>query len=114
MRAEAHSRSRFAVVVEHLLNDTISNTKYIITSRYDFDPLQGRLGGSIGHLSVPEMPFYQAIWLMNNYSELSGLSIEWGKKRIYQAIGGHPWAIGMFAKHASVDTVDSLFKSWNH
>jgi len=96
--------------VEHLLNDTISYTKYIITSRYDFDPLQGRLGGSIGHLSVPEMPFYQAIWLMNNYSELSGLSIEWGKKRIYQAIGGHPWAIGMFAKHASADTVDSLLQ----
>lgn len=96
--------------LEHLLNDTGFNSKFIITSRYKFDPLLGQLGESMGFLSVPDMPFHQAIWLMNNYSELSGLSVRWGKKRIYNAIGGHPWAIGMFAKHASEDTVDSLLQ----
>jgi hypothetical protein len=40
--------------VTHLLNNTVSNTKYIITTRYDFDPLDGRLIGAIEHLSLPE------------------------------------------------------------
>ena len=35
--------------VEHLLNATASSTKYIITTRYDFDPLEGRL---MGRLSI--------------------------------------------------------------
>ena len=82
--------------VEHLLNATAANTKYIITTRYDFDPLQGRLMGAIEHLSVPEMPLYQAVWLMNNHSNLASLDLE-KKKQIYKAIGGHPWTIGMFA-----------------
>ena len=93
--------------VEHLLNATASNTKYIITTRYDFDPLQGRLMGAIERRSVPEMPEYQAMWLMNSHSNLAGLDFE-RKKQIYKAIGGHPWTIGMFAHHASTATVDGL------
>ena len=93
--------------VEHLLNATAANTKYIITTRYDFDPLEGRLMGAIEHLSVPEMPLYQAVWLMNNHNNLASLDFE-KKKAIYNAIGGHPWTIGMFAHHASMATVDGL------
>lgn len=92
--------------VEHLLNATASNTKYIITTRNDFDPLEGRLLGSIEHLSIPEMPFYQAVWLMNNHSELAALDTD-KKKKIYRAIGGHPWTIGMFAKHAAKSSADA-------
>ena len=47
--------------VTHLLNTTVTNTKYIITTRYDFDPLDGRLMGAIEHLSLAEMPSYQAV-----------------------------------------------------
>ncbi len=93
--------------VEHLLNATVSNTKYIITTRYDFDPLEGRLIAAIEHLSVPEMPLYQAVWLMNNHSELAGLDLE-KKKKIYKNIGGHPWTVGMFARHVSASDVDNL------
>ena len=93
--------------VEHLLNNTASNTKYIITTRYDFDPLNRRLTGAIEHLLVPEMPLHQAVSLMNTHNHLSSLDFE-KKKTIYRAIGGHPWAIGMFSNHASRVTVDSL------
>ena len=93
--------------VEHLLNATAANTKYIITTRYDFDPLQGRLLGAIEHLSVPEMPLHQAVWLMNSHSQLANLGLE-KKKQIYKAIGGHPWIIGMFDHHASTASVDGL------
>ena len=93
--------------VEHLLNSTASNTKYLITTRYDFDPLAGRLLGAIEHQPVPEMPLYQAVWLMNNHSQLASLSLEM-KKEIYRAIGGHPWTIDMFAHHASTASVGGL------
>ena len=43
--------------IQHLLNNTISNTKFIITTRYNFDPLEGRLTGAIEHIQLPEMPF---------------------------------------------------------
>jgi len=107
---EMHSRivdPELRQFVEHLLNATASNSKYIITTRYDFDPLVGHLIGAIEHLSVPEMPFHQAMWLMSNHSELANLDLE-KKKKIYKNIGGHPWTIDMFARHASLQTVDGL------
>lgn len=93
--------------LHHLLNNVISNTKFIITTRYDFDPLEGRLTESIEHISLPELYFSQTNWLMNNYTELQNLGIS-KKKEIYDVIGGHPWAVGKFAKLASVQDVNSL------
>ena len=93
--------------IQHLLNNTISNTKFIITTRYDFDPLEGRLPESIEHISLPELHFPQTNWLMNNYKELADLDIR-KKRQIYNVIGGHPWTVGQFAKLVSVQGVDSL------
>ena len=91
----------------HLLNNTISSTKFIITTRYDFDPLEGRLTGDFEHISLPELQFPQTNWLMDNYTELADLDMDI-KMRIYDVIGGHPWTIGQFAKHAAVQGVDDL------
>lgn len=93
--------------IQHLLNNTISNTKFIITTRYNFDPLEGRLTGAVEHISLPELPFPETLWLMNNYKELANLETE-KKRKIYKAIGGHPWTIGQFARHAAVETVDGV------
>ena len=93
--------------IQHLLNGTISNTKFIITTRYNFDPLEGRLTGAIEHIQLPEMPFPQTVWLMNTYKELADLEPK-KKHEIFKAIGGHPWTIGQFVKHAAVQGVDSL------
>jgi tetratricopeptide (TPR) repeat protein len=93
--------------VTHLLNATVANTKYIITTRYDFDPLDGRLVGAIEHLPLAEMPLYQAIWLMNSHSDLAKLDSK-KKVQIFKSVGGHPWTIGMFARHASTGGADNL------
>jgi len=93
--------------IVRLLNATAANTKYLITTRYDFDPLEGRLVEAVEHLPIPEMPLYQAVWLMNNHTQMANLDIG-KKKEIYRTIGGHPWTIGMFAWHASAQTVDGL------
>jgi hypothetical protein len=44
---------------------------------------------------------------MNNFTELANLDIP-KKRKIYNVIGGHPWTIGQFAKHAAVQGVDEL------
>ncbi|AKJ39643.1 tetratricopeptide repeat protein [Methanosarcina barkeri] len=93
--------------IQHLLNNTTRNTKFLITTRYDFDPLDGRLASGIEHISLPELHFPQTNWLMNNFTELADLGIQ-KKKEIYDVIGGHPWTIGQFAKHAAVQGVDDL------
>jgi tetratricopeptide (TPR) repeat protein/CHAT domain-containing protein len=93
--------------IQHLLNNTTRNTKFLITTRYDFDPLEGRLAVGIEHISLPELHFPQTNWLMNNFTELADLGIQ-KKKKIYDVIGGHPWTIGQFAKHAAVQGVDDL------
>jgi Tfp pilus assembly protein PilF len=101
---ESHELKEF---IQHLLNNTIGSTKFIITTRYDFDPLEGRLTGNIEHIPLPELQFPQTNWLMDNYTELANLDIH-TKMKIYNVIGGHPWAIGQFAKHAVVQGVDDL------
>jgi len=93
--------------IQHLLNNTTRNTKFLITTRYDFDPLDGRLASGIEHISLPELRFPQTNWLMNNFTELADLDIP-KKRKIYNVIGGHPWTIGQFAKHAAVQGVDDL------
>lgn len=93
--------------LRHLLNNTVTNTKFIITTRYDFDPLEGKLPEGIEHISLPELSFPQTNWLMNNYTELEDLGIP-KKKEIYDLIGGHPWMVGQIAKISSVQGVDSL------
>ncbi|HII00239.1 TPA: tetratricopeptide repeat protein [Methanosarcinaceae archaeon] len=93
--------------IRHLLNNTISNTKFIITTRYDFDPLEDRLLEGIEHISLPELHFPYTNQLMNNYKELADLDIS-KKRQIYNITGGHPWTIGQFAKLSSVQGVDSL------
>lgn len=72
--------------IQHLLNNTTRNTKYLITTRYDFDPLDGRLASGIEHISLPELRFPQTNWLMNNFTELADLGIR-KKKEIYDVIG---------------------------
>jgi len=93
--------------IQHLLNNTTRNTKFLITTRYDFDPLDGRLASGIEQISLPELRFPQTNWLMNNFTELADLGMR-KKKEIYDVIGGHPWTIGQFAKHAVVQGVDDL------
>ncbi|WP_269850829.1 CHAT domain-containing protein [Methanosarcina horonobensis] len=93
--------------IQYLLNNTTRNSKFIITTRYDFDPLEGRLASGIEHISLPELYFPQTMWLMNNFTELTYLGIR-KKKEIYDAIGGHPWTIGQFAVLASSQGVDDL------
>ena len=93
--------------VKQLLNGIHSNTKIIFTTRHNFDPLEGRLIADVEHISLPELPFPQAVRLMNNHLELADLDTK-KKLEIYKSVGGNPWTIGQFAVHAAVESVDGL------
>jgi tetratricopeptide (TPR) repeat protein len=47
------------------------------------------------------------MYLMNGHAELAKLDLK-KKTQIFKALGGHPWTIGMFARHASTKGADSL------
>lgn len=98
--------SELKIFIQHLLYKVI-NTKFIITTRYDFDPLDGKLSENIEHISLSELRFPQTNWLMNKYAKLANLSI-WKKREIYNIIGGHPWAVEQFVKFASIESKESL------
>lgn len=93
--------------IQLLLNGVAENTKFIFTTRYDFDPLNGRLSGHIGKINLPELSFPFMVFLMNNFEELEKLSVE-KKLEIYKKIGGHPYTLGIFTKHARTTSVDHL------
>jgi tetratricopeptide (TPR) repeat protein len=107
--------------IQLLLNGVAQNTKFIFTSRYDFDPLDGRLSGDIGKINLPELSFPFMVFLMNNFEELKNLEVAIPekelekmkvkpatKREIYEKIGGHPYTLGIFTKHARTTSVDHL------
>jgi len=93
--------------IQLLLNGVAQNSKFIFTSRYDFDPLDGRLASQIGEINLPELSFPFMVFLMNNFEELEKLSVQ-NKLEIYRKIGGHPYTLGIFTKHAKTTSVDNL------
>jgi len=96
--------------ISALLSGVAAGSKFIITSRIDFDPLEGRLVSAIEHYPLPEMPYYEAIWLMNNHTSLARLDLP-KKKQIHKAVGGHPWSLDHFALQVSEGAeVDELLQ----
>ncbi len=93
--------------IQLLLNGVAQNSKFIFTSRYDFDPLDGRLAGHIGKINLPELSFPFMVFLMNNFEELGKLSVQ-KKREIYKKIGGHPYYLELFAMHTLTTSVDNL------
>ena len=124
---------------EQLLQGVAKETKFLFTSRYDFDPLGGRLTGEVGHIPLGELPFPMAVQHMNNHDVLALLPVvppqrarvppvvgagvppaQTGapaqvlpitKRELYRKLGGHPYAIDVFTRRAAVTTVaDALLE----
>ena len=124
---------------EQLLQGVAKETKFLFTSRYDFDPLGGRLTGEVGRILLGELPFPMAVHHMSNHDALAPLPVvppqrarlpgdlalaeDVGagvspaqvppitKRELYRKLGGHPYAIDVFARRAAVTTVaDALLE----
>jgi hypothetical protein len=114
---------------EQLVKSVARGSRFLFTTRYDFDPARGRLTGEIEHLSLGELPFPMAVQCMNNHDALAPLPVvppsvrrvgtppgraspptppqvpPLTKRELYSKLGGHPYTIDVFARRAGVTGV---------
>ncbi len=74
-KADEIADPALAEFFEQLVKSVAQGSRFIFTTRYDFDPARGRLTGEIEHLSLGELPFPMAVQCMNNHDVLSPLPI---------------------------------------
>jgi tetratricopeptide (TPR) repeat protein len=109
---------------EQLVKSVAQGSRFLFTTRYDFDPARGRLTGEIEHISLGELPFPMAVQCMNNRDVLAPLPVvpppaEAGvppapvppltKRELYGKLGGHPYTIDVFARRAAVTGVADVW-----
>jgi len=121
---------------EQLVKSVSKGSRFIFTSRYDFDPARGRLTGAIEHISLGELPFSMAVQCMNNHDVLASLPVippqkarlpgvssldaddteadvpstpPITKRELYGKLGGHPYTIDVFARRAAVTSVADVW-----
>jgi len=109
---------------EQLVKSVAQGSRFIFTTRYDFDPARGRLTGEIEHISLGELPFAMAVQHMNNHDVLTPLPVvpppvgagvppaqvpPLTKRELYGKLGGHPHTIDVFARRAAVTSVADVW-----
>ncbi len=92
-----------------LLGSLQTGSKIIITTRYVFDPLEGRLTSSIFRLPLGEMDPPDALRLMDRMASLKNESFGM-KKAVLAAIGGHPFTIDKFSRVAEGKPVGEVLE----
>jgi tetratricopeptide (TPR) repeat protein len=122
---------------EALVNSVAKGSRFIFTTRYDFDPARGHLTGEIDHIALGELPFAIAVQCMNNHHVLEGLPVSSPRRvprpgegalqgntdddivpsvappitkhELYGKLGWHPYTIDVFARRASVTSVADVW-----
>ena len=124
---------------EQLVKSVAQGSRFIFTTRYDFDAARGRLTGEIEHISLGELPFPMAVQHMNNHDVLAPLPVvpppagaggtpaptdapppvgagvppaqvpPLTKRELYGKLGGHPYTIDVFARRAAVTGVADVW-----
>ena len=95
-------------------------SRFLFTSRIDFSPLgPGRLTGALGHMGLGELPFRDAVYMMETLEPLARLPVavlgerESGAlsmRELHRRLGGHPLAINLFAEHARRSSVEAALE----
>ena len=110
-----------------LVANTPSGSRFLFTTRYDFDPVEPeRFPNAVHHLPLSEMRFTEAVYLMGTLPPLDELpiageddqevtpdqanaAIPLTKRALFNAVGGHPFTLGLFAEHAKTKSVRRAF-----
>jgi tetratricopeptide (TPR) repeat protein len=99
-----------------LIKDASSSSRFLFTSRVDFNPITGEdRDNIIGHIPASEMSFRDTVYLMETLSSLAQLPVAvvprlqqtpssetspLSMRDLYERIGGHPYTIRLFAEYA--------------
>jgi tetratricopeptide (TPR) repeat protein len=109
-------------LIAMLVGSVDGPSRFLFTSRVDFSPVEeNRLADAIGHLSLKEMGFREAVYLMETLPPLDGLPVvvlnqmsgalspqPVAMRDVYARLGGHPYRINLFARHAAQSSVSQV------
>ena len=93
-------------LVQQLIEGVTHGSRFVITSRVDFEPVDvRRTPGIVGHLSLEELRFTEAAYLMESLPPLDALPMGaanggLSKREVYRQVGGHPYTLNLLAEHA--------------
>jgi tetratricopeptide (TPR) repeat protein len=90
-----------------LVTQCKNGTCFIFTSRYTFDITDGRLLNILDGINLGELTEPEAIMVMNRFPEIAREDFPM-KSEVFQKIGGHPYTINVFAKHAQNKSVKEV------
>lgn len=93
--------------LQTFINQCPDGIKFLITSRYTFKFTGDRLTSHIDEINIGELSEAEAIMLMG---KLPGIKREeFGiKQEIFNKIGGHPYTLNLFNKHARMSSVKEV------
>jgi tetratricopeptide (TPR) repeat protein len=109
-------------LIAMLVGSVDGPSRFLFTSRVDFSPVEeNRLADAIGHLSLKEMGFRETVYMMETLPPLDGLPVvvlnqmngasspqPLAMRDVYARLGGHPYRINLFAKHAAQSSVSQV------
>jgi tetratricopeptide (TPR) repeat protein len=90
-----------------LVTQCKDGTCFIFTSRYTFDITDGRLLNILDDINLGELTEPEAIMVMNRFPDIAREEFPM-KSEVFQKIGGHPYTINVFAKHAHNKSVKEV------
>ena len=111
-------------LIAALVGSVDGPSRFLFTSRVDFPVVEpGRLQDAIGHLPLSELGFREAVYLMETLPPLDGLPVAvlnqlnaepvsspqaTSMRDVYARLGGHPFRLGLFARHAARTSVGQV------
>ncbi|MCH8286408.1 CHAT domain-containing protein, partial [candidate division KSB1 bacterium] len=95
--------------LKQLINQCVSGTRFIFTSRYTFNLTDGRITGEIDEINLGEFSEPEALMIMNRFPEIAQEDFA-VKREIFEKTGGHPYTINMFGRHARSKSVKDVLK----
>ena len=101
-------------LVQLLIEGVTHGSRFVITSRVDFEPVDiRRTPGIVGHLSLEELRFTEAAYLMESLPPLDALPMGaanggLSKREVYRQVGGHPYTLNLLAEHAGRQPLEQV------
>ena len=97
-----------ALLLAALVSKLDQGSRLLLTSRYSFDLLPpGRLAGAVLRLPLGELNPTETLRLLATLPGLAATD-EATRRRVAQAVGGHPFVLNLFARRAERDGVEHV------
>ncbi len=90
-----------------LVTQSKDGSRFLFTSRYTFNLTDGRITNLIDEINMAEMSRPEAVMIMNRFADIANEDFI-TKLEIYKKIGGHPYTINIFGRHAAMTSAQDV------